>query len=113
MDLAAEREAAGSRWQDTGRVFTTATGMFDGGVLEAFAEGAVWAQMGTIGVAATAQVESRLRQRRPDLLFVDALVSGSKGAAEAGQLPILASGPPRRSRWPGRRSPRSAARPCG
>ena len=25
-DQAAEREAAGSRWQDTGRVFTTATG---------------------------------------------------------------------------------------
>ncbi len=27
MDHAAEREAAGSRWQDTGRVFTTATGI--------------------------------------------------------------------------------------
>jgi 3-hydroxyisobutyrate dehydrogenase len=48
--------------------------MFGGGVVEAFAESAVWAQMGTIGVAATTQVESRLRQRRPDLLFVDAPV---------------------------------------
>ena len=67
--------------------------MFDGGALDAFAEGAVWAQMGTIGVADTVQIDSRLRQRRPDLLFVDAPVSGSKGPAESGQLLILASGP--------------------
>ena len=71
--------------------------MCDGGVVEAFAEGAVWAQMGTIGVAATTQVESRPRQRRPDLLFVDAPVSGSKGPAEAWQLLILASGQPGRA----------------
>ena len=72
--------------------------MFDGGVAEAFADGAVWAQMGTIGVAATAEIADRLGQLRPDVLFVDAPVSGSKGPAEAGQLLILASGPPRRPR---------------
>jgi 3-hydroxyisobutyrate dehydrogenase len=68
--------------------------IFDGGVAEAFAEGAVWAQMGTIGVTATQQAAIRLGQLRPDVLFVDAPVSGSKGPAEAGQLLILASGVP-------------------
>src|SRR6201989_1781620 len=50
--------------------------------------------MGPIGVAAPAESASRLGQLRPDVLFVDAPVSGSKGPAEAGQLLILASGPP-------------------
>ncbi len=68
--------------------------VFDGGVAEALAGGAVWAQMGTIGLAATAGIAGRLGQLRPDVLFVDAPVSGSKGPAEAGQLLILASGPP-------------------
>jgi 3-hydroxyisobutyrate dehydrogenase len=67
--------------------------IFDGGVAEALAEGAVWAQMGTIGLTATTEVASRLGQLRPDAMFVDAPVSGSKGPAEAGQLLILASGP--------------------
>jgi 3-hydroxyisobutyrate dehydrogenase len=68
--------------------------IFDGGVVQALAEGAVWAQMGTIGVTATTGIATRLGQLRPDILFVDAPVSGSKGPAEAGQLLILASGPP-------------------
>jgi 3-hydroxyisobutyrate dehydrogenase len=67
--------------------------IFAGGVAQAFAEGAVWAQMGTIGVAATAAIAGRLGQLRPDVMFVDAPVSGSKGPAQAGQLLILASGP--------------------
>ena len=67
--------------------------IFSGGVTEALAEGAVWAQMGTIGVEATIEIAGRLGQHRPDVLFVDAPVSGSKGPAEAGQLLILASGP--------------------
>lgn len=62
-------------------------------VAEAFAEGAAWAQMGTIGVSATAQIAERLGRVRPDVFFVDAPVSGSKGPAETGQLLILASGP--------------------
>jgi 3-hydroxyisobutyrate dehydrogenase len=67
--------------------------IFTGGVTEALAEGAVWAQMGTIGVEATLGIAGRLGQHRPDVLFVDAPVSGSKGPAESGQLLILASGP--------------------
>jgi 3-hydroxyisobutyrate dehydrogenase len=62
-------------------------------VAEAFAGGAAWAQMGTIGVSATTQIAERLGRVRPDVLFVDAPVSGSKGPAETGQLLILASGP--------------------
>ena len=68
--------------------------IFDGGLVQALAEGAVWVQMGTIGVTATTGIATRLGQLRPDVLFVDAPVSGSKGPAEAGQLLILASGPP-------------------
>jgi 3-hydroxyisobutyrate dehydrogenase len=67
--------------------------IFAGGVAQVFAEGAVWAQMGTIGVTATTGIADRLGQLRPDVMFVDAPVSGSKGPAEAGQLLILASGP--------------------
>ncbi len=67
--------------------------IFDGKVAEAFSQGAVWAQMGTIGLTATTEIASKLRTLRPDVLFVDAPVSGSKGPAEAGQLLILASGP--------------------
>jgi 3-hydroxyisobutyrate dehydrogenase len=68
--------------------------IFGEGVAEKFAAGAVWAQMGTIGVTATTGIADRLSRLRPDVLFVDAPVSGSKGPAEAGQLLILASGPP-------------------
>jgi 3-hydroxyisobutyrate dehydrogenase len=68
--------------------------VFDDGVAAAFARDAVWVQMGTIGVAATTQIAARLGRLRPDVQFVDAPVSGSKGPAESGQLLILASGPP-------------------
>jgi 3-hydroxyisobutyrate dehydrogenase len=67
--------------------------VFDEGVAEAFAEGCVWAQMGTIGVEATLRIRDRLGALRPGVMFVDAPVSGSKGPAEQGQLLILASGP--------------------
>ncbi len=67
--------------------------IFDGGVANALAQGAVWAQMGTIGLAETTEIAGRLGQLRPDVIFVDAPVSGSKGPAETGQLLILASGP--------------------
>jgi 3-hydroxyisobutyrate dehydrogenase len=68
--------------------------MFADGVAQRLPDGVVWAQMGTIGVEATIGLADRLRQLRPDALFVDAPVSGSKGPAETGQLLILASGPP-------------------
>jgi 3-hydroxyisobutyrate dehydrogenase len=67
--------------------------IFDGGVADAFADGCVWAQMGTIGVEATLRLKDRLAGCRPGVMFVDAPVSGSKGPAEQGQLLILASGP--------------------
>ena len=67
--------------------------IFDGGVAGAFADGCVWAQMGTIGVEATLRISDRLAGQRPGVLFVDAPVSGSKGPAEQGQLLILAAGP--------------------
>jgi 3-hydroxyisobutyrate dehydrogenase len=67
--------------------------VFDDGVADAFSEAAVWAQMGTIGQAATAEFAARLGRQRPGVMFVDAPVSGSKGPAEQGQLLILASGP--------------------
>jgi len=50
---------------------------------------------------------------RPDVMFVDAPVSGSKGPAEAGQLLILASGPPAAVAAVRRYFRRSTARPCG
>jgi 3-hydroxyisobutyrate dehydrogenase len=67
--------------------------IFDGGVADAFADGCVWAQMGTIGVESTRRITDRLAAQRPAVIFVDAPVSGSKGPAEQGQLLILASGP--------------------
>ncbi len=67
--------------------------IFDGGVAGAFADGCVWAQMGTIGVEATRGIRDRLAAQRPGVVFVDAPVSGSKGPAEQGKLLILASGP--------------------
>jgi 3-hydroxyisobutyrate dehydrogenase len=67
--------------------------MLDTAAVAAFEHGAVWAQMGTIGVDATDRIDAKLRRERPDVMFVDAPVSGSKGPAEAGQLLILASGP--------------------
>jgi 3-hydroxyisobutyrate dehydrogenase len=68
--------------------------IFTEGVAAQFAGQAVWAQMGTIGVTATAQIAARLARLRPDVMFADAPVSGSKGPAETGSLTILASGPP-------------------
>jgi 3-hydroxyisobutyrate dehydrogenase len=62
-------------------------------VADAFALHAVWAQTGTIGLAETARIAGQLAKLRPDVMFVDAPVSGSKGPAESGQLLILASGP--------------------
>ena len=67
--------------------------IFDGATAAAFAEGSVWAQMGTIGVQATLSFRDRLAAARPGVTFVDAPVSGSKGPAEQGQLLVLASGP--------------------
>jgi 3-hydroxyisobutyrate dehydrogenase len=64
----------------------------DLGLLEALPEGAVWAQMSTIGVDGTATIHSIVEKQRPDIVFLDAPVSGSKVPAEQGKLTIFASG---------------------
>ena len=76
----------------TARVATEV--MVEGGVLDAIGSGAVWAQMGTIGVDATRAFDEAVQDERPEVLFVDAPVSGSKVPAERGELLVLASGPP-------------------
>lgn len=62
--------------------------------LPAMRSGATWLQMSTIGLEGTERAIALAKQRRPDVVFVDAPVSGSKTPAEQGQLLILASGPP-------------------
>jgi 3-hydroxyisobutyrate dehydrogenase len=57
--------------------------------------GAVWAQMGTIGVEATETLRTEVEREFPDVAFVDAPVSGSREPARSGRLVILASGPSR------------------
>ena len=67
--------------------------MFGAGGLRAMRQGAVWVQMATIGVQATDWLVAQTLALRPDIVFVDAPVSGSRTPAETGQLLILASGP--------------------
>jgi 3-hydroxyisobutyrate dehydrogenase len=57
----------------------------------AAAHGAIWVQMGTVGVEWTTRLAGLAAAS--GLVFVDAPVSGSEGPARAGQLTILASGP--------------------
>jgi 3-hydroxyisobutyrate dehydrogenase len=61
------------------------------GAFTTMASGALWLQMGTIGI----EWSERFRQSSSErgILFVDAPVSGSVVPASAGQLIILASGP--------------------
>jgi 3-hydroxyisobutyrate dehydrogenase len=65
----------------------------DQGMLAALAPGAIWVQMSTIGVAGIERVKNLVAAERPDVILVDAPVSGSKEPAEQGQLTIFASGP--------------------
>ena len=65
----------------------------DQGMLAAMAPGAVWAQISTIGVAGTDRVTALAGDERPEVMLLDAPVSGSKDPAERGQLTIFASGP--------------------
>jgi 3-hydroxyisobutyrate dehydrogenase len=62
------------------------------GMLPAMAQGAIWAQMSTIGVAGIERVAAMVDAGRPDVTLVDAPVSGSKDPAERGELTIFASG---------------------
>ena len=67
--------------------------MLERNALNAMHSGAVWAQMGTIGVESIDTLRSEVARARPDLAFVDAPVSGSREPARSGRLVILASGP--------------------
>jgi 3-hydroxyisobutyrate dehydrogenase len=69
----------------------TSAVLLDPRSLEAFEAGAVVVGMGTIGVAETKALARSLGEARPDLVFVDAPVSGSKAPAEAGTVTVLAS----------------------
>jgi 3-hydroxyisobutyrate dehydrogenase len=60
------------------------------GVLDAL-RGRIWAQMSTIGIAAT---EEMVRRAAAEVAYVDAPVLGTRQPAEAGELTILAAGPP-------------------
>ncbi len=60
--------------------------------VKALADGAIICQMGTIGVAATEELQHYLAEHRPDVLLLDAPVSGTKGPAENAQITIFASG---------------------
>jgi 3-hydroxyisobutyrate dehydrogenase len=61
----------------------------DGGA--AGSEGAVWVQMGTIGLEGSERCAELARDR--GLVYVDAPVMGTKVPAEEGMLIVLASGP--------------------
>jgi 3-hydroxyisobutyrate dehydrogenase len=65
----------------------------DQGMLAALVPGAVWAQMSTIGVAGIDRIAAMAGAERPDVMLLDAPVSGSKDPAERGQLTIFGSGP--------------------
>jgi 3-hydroxyisobutyrate dehydrogenase len=65
----------------------------DQGMLAALAPGAIWTQMSTIGVAGIERVAAMVAAERPDVVLLDAPVSGSRDPAEQGQLTIFASGP--------------------
>ena len=65
----------------------------DQGMLAALAPGAIWVQMSTIGDGGTTRVKALVEAERPDVILIDAPVSGSKEPAEQGQLTIFASGP--------------------
>ena len=65
--------------------------MLQGGGLPAMADGTLWIQTSTVGVAATEWLVEQAGER--GIVFVDAPVLGTKKPAEDGQLFMLASGP--------------------
>lgn len=72
----------------------TTQAVFEGdeGLLAGLKQGAVIAQMGTLGVEATEALIALVKQQRPDAVFIDAPVSGTKTPAENAQIVVLASG---------------------
>ncbi len=64
----------------------------DQGMLAALGQGAIWVQMSTIGVAGIDRVAAMVDAERPDVMLLDAPVSGSRDPAAQGQLTIFAAG---------------------
>ena len=60
------------------------------GALSSLSPGAIWIQMSTVGVQWCDRLDDLAGNE--DVVYVDAPVSGSSGAAEQGELVILASG---------------------
>jgi 3-hydroxyisobutyrate dehydrogenase len=65
----------------------------DQGMLAALAPATIWVQMSTIGVEGIERVAALVEAERPDVILLDAPVSGSKVPTDQGQLTIFASGP--------------------
>jgi 3-hydroxyisobutyrate dehydrogenase len=65
--------------------------MTGAGGLEAMDDGAVWAQMSTVGLHATERLAGLAAERGVD--YVDAPVLGTRQPAEEAQLVVLAAGP--------------------
>lgn len=61
-------------------------------IMSALKPNAVFCQMGTIGVEATEKLIAQLAAARPDVVYIDAPVSGTKAPAENAQILVLASG---------------------
>jgi 3-hydroxyisobutyrate dehydrogenase len=89
-DAARRAEIVVTMVTDAGAVISIAR---DQGMLAALAPGTIWVQMSTIGVEGIEQVATIVETERPDVILLDAPVSGSKVPAEQGQLTIFASGP--------------------
>src|SRR5947207_13771779 len=67
----------------------------DQGMLAALSQGAIWAQMRTIGLSGIDAVVALVAKERPDVRLVDAPVSGSKDPAAHGELAVFGSRPGR------------------
>jgi 3-hydroxyisobutyrate dehydrogenase len=65
--------------------------MMAGAALEAMDDGAVWAQMSTVGLLATERLAGLAADR--GVAYVDAPVLGTRQPAEEAQLVVLAAGP--------------------
>lgn len=64
----------------------------DAGLLAGLKPGGILAQMATIGVEQTDALIDEVGKARPDVVFVDAPVSGTKTPAEQAKILVLASG---------------------
>jgi 3-hydroxyisobutyrate dehydrogenase len=64
----------------------------DNGLLAGLKQGGIIAQMGTLGVEGTESLIALIKAQRPDIVFFDAPVSGTKAPAEQAQIVVLASG---------------------